>query len=57
MSELALRMVGQSMRIDEVPITFLDRTFGTSKMSARIISESMVLVTSWGVRARFGRGR
>ena len=57
MSELALRMVGAGMRIDEVPITFVDRTFGSSKMSARIITESMVLVSAWGVRSRFGRRR
>jgi hypothetical protein len=28
---------------------FRDRQFGTSKMSARIIAESMLLVTKWAV--------
>lgn len=57
MSELANRMVEQGMRVVEVPITFVDRTEGTSKMSARIIVESMALVTAWGFRDRFGRRR
>ena len=54
-SELAYRMVQEGLRLVEVPITFVDRQYGTSKMSARIISESMALVTSWGVRARVRR--
>jgi len=57
MSELAHRMVQSRLEIVEVPITFVDRTHGTSKMSARIILESMALVSSWGLRARIGRQR
>lgn len=53
MSELAYRMVQESLRLVEVPITFVDRAYGTSKMSARIIGESMALVTAWALRARF----
>ena len=55
MSELALRMSRQGKSLAEVPITFVDRAFGTSKMSARIIAESMLLVTAWGVRERVRR--
>lgn len=51
MSELAHRMVGAGLRIDEVPITFVDRRAGSSKMSARIIVESMVRVTISAARA------
>jgi len=51
MSELADRMVRAGLRIDEVPITFVDRTAGTSKMSARIITESMVRVTVAALRS------
>ena len=52
MSELAWRMTQRGQRIEEVPITFVDRAFGTSKMSARIIGESMVIVTANGLRSR-----
>ncbi|CAN5506772.1 polyprenol monophosphomannose synthase [soil metagenome] len=59
--ELAYRAARWGGRIDEVPIAFTDRVRGTSKMSGRIIVESMALVTWWGLRARAGdlvrRGR
>lgn len=55
MSELAERIVRSGARIDEVPITFVDRTSGTSKMSGRIIVESMLRVTVSGTRSRFQR--
>ena len=51
-SEVARRMVRAGLRIVEVPITFLDRRYGTSKMSVRIMRESMTLVTRWGIRQR-----
>jgi dolichol-phosphate mannosyltransferase len=48
-------------RILEVPIRFVDRTLGESKMSGWIVVEALVLVTRWGVlRARSrirGHGR
>lgn len=50
LTELARRLVRADFRIDEVPIVFADRTAGTSKMSGRIIRESMLLVTRWGLR-------
>lgn len=49
LTELARRMTRQGARIDEVPITFRDREQGKSKMSARIVFESMLLVTRWGI--------
>jgi dolichol-phosphate mannosyltransferase len=57
MTELATRFGARGAKIGEVPITFRDRERGTSKMSSRIIVESMVRVTWWGIRARLGRGR
>lgn len=57
MGELAHRMARQDMKIEEIPITFVDRAYGTSKMSARIIVESMVLVTGRGIKARLARRR
>ncbi|MBS1848846.1 MAG: polyprenol monophosphomannose synthase [Actinobacteria bacterium] len=51
--EIAYRLAGWGGRIDEVPIAFTDRVRGESKMSSRIMAESMLLVTRWGVRDRF----
>jgi dolichol-phosphate mannosyltransferase len=39
-------------RVVEVPIEFLDRSRGHSKMSTRIVIEALALVTWWGVRDR-----
>ncbi|MDO8389227.1 MAG: polyprenol monophosphomannose synthase [Actinomycetota bacterium] len=50
LTELIRRAARNGMQIDEVPIVFVDRQFGTSKMSGRIIVESMALVTMWGCR-------
>lgn len=57
LTELVRRLVRDRRSVAEVPITFVDRQVGTSKMSGRIIVESMLLVTSWGVRDRLGRLR
>ncbi|MBV8160563.1 MAG: hypothetical protein JO265_06535, partial [Acidimicrobiia bacterium] len=43
--------------IVEVPIKFVDRVRGTSKMSTHIVVEAMALVTWWGIRDRVRRGR
>ncbi len=50
--EVAYRLAEWGGRIDEVPIAFTDRVRGQSKMSGRIMAESMLLVTRWGVRDR-----
>jgi dolichol-phosphate mannosyltransferase len=42
-------------RIVEVPIKFVDRVRGTSKMSSAIVVEAMGLVTWWGIRDRLLR--
>lgn len=39
--------------IKEVPITFVDRTQGTSKMSSAIVIEALWLVTLWALRRPF----
>jgi hypothetical protein len=46
-------MSRQWASITETPIMFADRIRGTSKMSTRIIAESMVLVTRWGIVDRW----
>jgi len=35
-----------------VPITFVEREYGTSKMSGAIVSEALWRVTQWGVATR-----
>jgi dolichol-phosphate mannosyltransferase len=52
LTELVLRLRRRGFRVTEVPITFVDRRYGTSKMSGRIIAESMILVTRWGLGHR-----
>jgi len=43
--------------IVEIPIVFTDRTRGRSKMSFKIVLESIVLVTRWGLALRLRRRR
>jgi dolichol-phosphate mannosyltransferase len=50
--EMARRVHKMGGVIREVPIRFVDRTAGRSKMSRRIILEALGLVTAWGVRDR-----
>jgi dolichol-phosphate mannosyltransferase len=50
--EMAYRVASTGGGIVEVPIEFVDRERGTSKMSFRIIAEALLLVTWWGVRDR-----
>jgi dolichol-phosphate mannosyltransferase len=49
LTELVRRMARRGAVVVEVPIIFRDRTSGKSKMSGRIIVESMLLVTRWGI--------
>jgi len=53
--ELAYLAHRQGATIVEVPITFLDRVRGESKMSWHIIGEAMSLVTWWAFRDRILR--
>lgn len=55
MTELVRRLSARGATIVETPIIFRDRTAGKSKMSGRIIVESMVLVTRWGIGDRVRR--
>ena len=45
------------LRIVEVPITFIEREFGVSKMTGGIVAEAMLRVTLWGIGALPGRVR
>ncbi|MCY0921827.1 MULTISPECIES: polyprenol monophosphomannose synthase [unclassified Streptomyces] len=50
--DLARRAVRQGFRVVEVPITFVEREFGDSKMSRDIVVEALWRVTQWGIKAR-----
>jgi len=52
LTELTRRLARSGANIVETPILFKDRERGTSKMSGRIIVESMLLVTRWGITDR-----
>ena len=57
LSELVVRLSRRGSKISEVPILFIDRENGTSKMSGRIIVESMLLVTRWGISHRWNQAK
>jgi dolichol-phosphate mannosyltransferase len=57
LTELVRRLVRADYRVMETPILFRDRRYGESKMSSRIIVESMLLVTRWGARDLVTRRR
>jgi dolichol-phosphate mannosyltransferase len=48
--EMTYRAAERGARIVEVPIRFVDRELGESKMSSRIIVEALELVTVWGLK-------
>jgi dolichol-phosphate mannosyltransferase len=55
LTELVRRLTRNGATVVETPIIFRDRTRGKSKMSGRIIVESMLLVTTWGLLDRWRR--
>jgi dolichol-phosphate mannosyltransferase len=50
--DMAWRVARAGGRVVEVPITFVERTAGRSKMSRAIVTEALWKVTAWGVRRR-----
>jgi dolichol-phosphate mannosyltransferase len=55
--DLALRAIRKGLRVVEVPITFVERVHGTSKMSGNVIGEAMWRVAQWGLTDRLKRLR
>jgi dolichol-phosphate mannosyltransferase len=61
--EMTYRARQHGAEITEVPISFVDRAAGTSKMSSFIVVEALALVTWWGLgrlvhgARRVGRGK
>ena len=50
--DLSWRAIRNGLRVEEVPIEFVEREVGTSKMSRRIVVEALSRVTVWGFRHR-----
>lgn len=50
--DLAWRAVRAGLRVVEVPITFVDREHGASKMGPSIVAEALLRITRWGLTHR-----
>ena len=50
--DMAWRAVKANLRVAEVPITFVERELGESKMDGSIVKEALWRVTQWGIEKR-----
>ncbi|MGH3156484.1 MAG: polyprenol monophosphomannose synthase [Streptosporangiaceae bacterium] len=55
--DLTLRTLAEGLKVTEVPITFVEREHGASKMSNAIVREAFVRVAQWGIAGLPGRLR
>jgi len=55
--ELGWRAVKAGMRVREVPIEFVERELGSSKMSQRIVIEALWRVTVWGAQDKTAKAK
>lgn len=53
--DLLWRALQRGLVVREVPITFVEREAGTSKMSGRIVREALLNVTRWGAAHRWAQ--
>ena len=53
--ELVYRTLRAGLQVREVPIEFVERVRGDSKMTPEVARESLVRITRWGLRQRFVR--
>lgn len=53
--DLLWRAHQRGLVVREVPITFVEREAGVSKMSGRIVREALLNVTRWGASHRWGQ--
>lgn len=51
--DMTLRALRAGLTVTEVPITFVERERGTSKMSSAIVVEALWRITRWGIAARW----
>jgi dolichol-phosphate mannosyltransferase len=50
--DITIRVIRAGLRIVEVPITFVEREHGVSKMDSSIIREAFFRVLQWGIQGR-----
>ncbi|MEI2775640.1 MAG: polyprenol monophosphomannose synthase [Tetrasphaera sp.] len=55
--DLTRRAIRERLRVVEVPITFVERAIGDSKMNSDVASESLKRITRWGVQHRLTQAR
>jgi len=55
--ELGVRAVKAGLRVREVPIEFVERELGSSKMNQRIVVEALWRVTVWGAQDKAAKAR
>ena len=55
--DLVWRAIRRGLTVREVPITFVEREIGDSKMSGAIVAESLARVTQWGLAHRATQAR
>lgn len=55
--DLVRRAVRAGLRVVEVPITFVERSLGASKMSGAVFTEALWRVSAWGLDRRLGGKR
>jgi dolichol-phosphate mannosyltransferase len=55
--EMTYRAIGAGAEVAEVPIRFVDRELGSSKMSTYTVVEALALVTWWGAQRAVARLR
>jgi dolichol-phosphate mannosyltransferase len=53
--DLIWRAIRSGFTAAEIPITFVERELGDSKMSGAIVAEAMMLTTRWGIAYRTGQ--
>ena len=51
-TDLAFRTLRNGLRVTEVPIEFVERVRGESKMSRDVATESLRRITAWGLKER-----
>jgi dolichol-phosphate mannosyltransferase len=54
-TDLTVRTVRAGLTVVEVPITFVEREIGDSKMDGDVVRESMSRITRWGLAHRRGQ--
>ncbi len=56
-TDLAMRTVQAGLRVQEVPIDFVERVRGESKMDRSVAAESLRRITRWGLAKRWAQLR